>query len=131
LHIAIGQDIDVGADVINLKQAGLHAIVQIGCEVGNLVGQIDDLRLQRRPPPEQVAGEIWMLIGAVIARMLDDPFAYTEREVQTTMRSVTLLEMLDDAERMQVMVEAQSVAFQTLIERAFPSVAEWRGPDVV
>jgi len=45
LGIAIRDDVDVRADVVNLQQTGLNAVVKIGGEVGDLVRQIDDLGL--------------------------------------------------------------------------------------
>jgi hypothetical protein len=47
------------------------------------------------------------------------------------MRGVTLLEVLDDAQGMQVVVEAQPVPLQAFVERALTGVAEGRVADVV
>ena len=47
--IAPRQDVDVLADVTDLQQPRLDAIVEVRSQIGNLVGKIDQLRLQRRP----------------------------------------------------------------------------------
>jgi hypothetical protein len=65
--IAAAEDIDMLADVADLKQTGLHAIVEVRRKVSDLVGKIDQLRLERRPLIEQVAGELWMLLSVVVA----------------------------------------------------------------
>jgi hypothetical protein len=47
------------------------------------------------------------------------------------MRGVALLEVLDDAERVKVVVEAQAVPLQAAVEGALAGVAERRMTDVV
>ena len=47
--VALREDADMLADVRDLEQPRLDAVVEIRGEVGNLVGEIDDLRLERRP----------------------------------------------------------------------------------
>ena len=47
------------------------------------------------------------------------------------MRRVALLEVLDNAQRMQIVVEPQSVPLQALVQRALAGVPERRMADVV
>ena len=47
---------------------------------------------------------------AVVAGVFDDAFADAEGEVEATVGGVTLLEVLDDAEGVDVVVEAEAVA---------------------
>jgi hypothetical protein len=47
------------------------------------------------------------------------------------MVGVALLEVLDDAERVEVVVEAEAVALEAAVEGAFAGVAEGRMADVV
>ena len=42
------------ADVADLEQARLHAVVEVRRQVGDLVGEVDHLRLQRRPLIQQI-----------------------------------------------------------------------------
>ena len=72
-----------------------------------------------------------MLRGIVVARMLDDPFTHSERKVQPAMGCVALLEVLDDAQRMQIVVEAESVPLKAGVQRALAGVAERRMSNVV
>ena len=63
--------------------------------------------------------------------MFDDSLTHTKREVQPAMGGVALFEVLDDPQRMEIVIEAQSVALEALIERSFAGVAEGRVADVV
>ncbi len=131
LRIAVGQNVHVPADVVDLQQPRLHPVIQVCGQIGDLVRQVDNLRLQRRPQPQQVPGKLRELLGAIVARVLDDSFAHAQRQVQPAMRRVALLEVLHDAQRVQVVVEAQPVPLQAFIQRAFPGVPERRVADVV
>ncbi len=56
--------------------------------------------------------------------MFDDPFANTEGEIESGKGDIALLESSDDAKRVQVVIEAQSVGPHGLIQCVFPGVAE-------
>ena len=119
------------ADMADLEQAGLYTVVEVGGEVGDLVGEVDDLRFERRPLTEKVVGEFGVLFGGVVARVLDDAFANAEGEIEAAMRGVALLKVLDDAEGVEVVVEAATVAAEAFVECALAGVAEGRMADVV
>ena len=119
------------ANLRQLQQLGLEAIVKVGGVVGNLVGQIDELRLQRRPQIEQVFGQLGMLGGAVIVRVLDDALADFEGQVQAAKLRVAQLHLLDRAQRLQVVVEELAMLAHQQVERALAGVPERRMPDVV
>jgi hypothetical protein len=72
-----------------------------------------------------------VLVGAVVAGVLDDAFADAEGEVEAAVGGVALLEVLDDAQGVEVVVEAQAVALEALVEGALAGVAEGRMADVV
>ncbi len=69
--------------------------------------------------------------NAVVAGVLDDAFADPEGEVQSAVGGVALLEVLDDAEGVDVVVEAQAVALEAAVESALAGVAEGRVADVM
>ncbi len=94
----------------DLEQPRLNAVIEVGGQVSNLVGEVDQLRLERRPLVEKILRQLRMLLDVVVARVLDDALAHAERQVQSAMRGVALLKVLDDAQRMQVVVEAPSMA---------------------
>jgi len=52
--IAAAQNANVVADMPDVEQPRLDTVVEVSRKVCNLVGQIDDLRFQRRPFAEEV-----------------------------------------------------------------------------
>jgi hypothetical protein len=72
-----------------------------------------------------------MLVDIVVVRMLDDSLANFEGEVQAPEGGIALLEIFDDAERVQVVVEEESMLAHGGVERLFSGVAEGRVADVV
>ena len=62
--------------------------------------------------------------------MLEDSFARLEREVQAGKLRVALLELVDDAQRLQVVLEAAVLA-HAFVERVLAGVAERRVAEVV
>ena len=89
------------------------------------------MRFQRRKLVEKVLGQLRVRGGGVIAGVLDDPLAHAQCQVQPAKAGVALLKPAHDAQRVQVVVEAQSKAAQALIQRLFPGVAKGRMADVV
>ena len=62
--------------------------------------------------------------------MLEDALAHLEREVQPGKLGVSLLELVDHAQRLQVVLEAAVLA-HAFVERVLPGVTEWRVAEVV
>jgi hypothetical protein len=119
------------AHLLQREDAGVEAVVQVGGQVGDLVGQIDQLRFQRRKLVEEVLGQLRVLGGGVVARVLDDALAHAQRQIQPAKAGVALLKPGHDAQRVQVVVEAQAQAAQALVEGLFAGVAKGRMADVV
>jgi TolA-binding protein len=46
------------ADVTDVEQARFDAVVQVRCQISNLIGEIDDLSLQRWTLAEEVLGQL-------------------------------------------------------------------------
>ena len=63
--------------------------------------------------------------------MLDDAFANAEGEVEPAKGRIALFKPGDDAQGVQVVVEAEAVGAQGVVEGFFASVAEGRMADVV
>jgi hypothetical protein len=63
--------------------------------------------------------------------MLDDSFAHLKREIEPRKIQVTLLELLDDPQGMQIVIEAAAVPPHQFIELALPSVSERWMADVM
>ena len=63
--------------------------------------------------------------------MFDDAFAHLEREIEAGKIQIAPLEFLDDAQRVQIVIEAVSERLQQFVEAPFPGMPKRRMPDVV
>jgi hypothetical protein len=54
---------DAGPDLIDGEDAGVEAVVEVGGEVGDLVGEVDELGLERGEAIEEIPGELRMVLG--------------------------------------------------------------------
>jgi hypothetical protein len=129
--VAASEERDGLPHLFEMKNSGVEAVIEIGGEVGDFIGKVDELRLDGRKLVEEVCGELRMLGGCVVARVLDDAFADTQREVQAAKRGVAFFEPGDDAQRVQVVIEAEAVSPEGAVQRLFSGVAKWRMADVV
>ena len=121
----------LGANHFDIQHMRFVAVVEVGGVVGDLVDEIDELRFDRRTLVEQIFRERGKLRRVVIARMFDDAFADFKRQIEAGKIQIALLELLDDPQRLQIVIEAVSMRAQQFIELSFSRVAERRVPDVV
>ena len=110
---------------------GFVTVVEVCSVVGNFIGQIDELCLKRRTLVEQVFRELGKLVGGIVAGVLDDAFAHFKSEVEAAEGRIAQLEVLDDAQRMQIVIEEQSVLAHGRVEDLFAGVSKRRVADVV
>src|SRR5208282_601990 len=97
----------------------------------NLVGQVDELRFERRALIEHVLGEFGMVLNVVIVRMLDDAFSDFEGQIQSAERCVAEFEIFNNAERVQVVIERKTVLAHGGVERLLSRMAEGRMAEIV
>ena len=71
------------AHLLQRENAGVESVVEIGGQIGDFVGQIDQLRFQRRKLIEKILGQFGMIGGRVVARVLHDAFAHAKGQVQS------------------------------------------------
>src|SRR5271170_2523872 len=119
------------ADILEFQNSGFEAVIDVRGKVRNLVGEVDQLRLQWRPLVEKVLMQLRVLRGLVVAGVFDDALPNAESQVQSGMRGVSLLELLDDAQGVQIMVKAEAVLAHCAVQSALSGVAEWRMTDIV
>ena len=79
----------------------------------------------------RVGGELGVIGGGVVVRVLDDALAHAESEVETAEAGVALLEVFDDAQGVEIVIKAQAVLAESVVEGALAGVAEGRVADVV
>src|ERR1700733_1051765 len=109
------QNIDMVANVTDLEQPRLHAIVEICREIRNLVGKIDQLRLERRSLEQQITRQLRMLFRRIVARMLDDALTNAQSQIKSTMRGITLFKVFDDAQCMDVVVKPPTMTAKATV----------------
>src|SRR5579872_1325609 len=107
------------------------AVIEIGSVVGDFVGEVDELGLERRTLVEYVLHEFGMIFGCVVAGMLDDSLPDFEGEVKAGEGSVALLEVFDNTESVEVVVEGEAVIMHRGVEGFFSGVAEGWVADIV
>ena len=122
---------NAAAYLFQRQQVGFVAVIEIGGVVGNFVGQIDELGFERRPLVEQVLSQFGKLVRRIVVRVLDDAFAHFKGKVQAAKAGVADFEILDDAQRVQIVIEEQSMLSHGGVQRFFSGVAKGRMPDVV
>ena len=67
----------------------------------------------------------------IVARVLDDAFANFESQIQAWKIEISLLELLHDSQRMQVVIEAVAVIAHQFVEAHFAGMSKWRMSDIV
>jgi hypothetical protein len=72
-----------------------------------------------------------MVFDVVVARVLDDALPNTQRQVESAMRGVPLLEVLDDSQGVEIVVEATPMPGKTAVQRTLAGMAKRRMADVV
>ena len=73
--------------------------------VGNLVRQVDQLRLERRLSLRLVLGELGRRVDVDRPAVFGDALAGFPGEVQAGKSRIAVFEMLDDAQRLAIVVE--------------------------
>lgn len=120
-----------GGEFFQIGDSGGAGVVKIGCIVGDLVCEIDQLGLDRRAQTWQVCIEQRVLAGLEITRMLNDSFPNFECEIESGKPRIALLESLNNSQRVKIVIEAVVKAAHLSIEFAFTSVAKRRMPDIM
>src|SRR6266403_1204822 len=99
--------------------------------VGDLVGEIRDLRLQARLPAQQKSLRHGSQLARVVRRaVLQNALARLEAKVQTIERAIALFQFIDDPERLKVVLEATELP-HTIVQRILASMTEGRMPQIV
>ena len=119
------------ADGLEVQEFGFVAVIQIGAVVGDFIGHIDQLRLQRGLQIQQVFPQFLVALPVILPRMLDDPLPYLEGQVQAGKCDVSFLQLLHDSQGVQVVVETLPVGLHQTVKQGFPRMAERRMAQVV
>src|ERR1700733_4313717 len=131
LRVCIIEDGHFGAQQFEIEQARFETVVEVGGVVSDFVNEIDELGFQRRLLVQKIFSERGKIRGGIISRMLDDAFAHFEGEIESGKIEVALLELFDDAKRVEIVIEAVASLAHSEIELLFARVAEGRVSDIV
>ena len=124
------EDLDP-AQVVDADEPGTQAVVDVVGVVGDLVGEVRELRLERRLAAfEEPLAEFAELPGVRGRAVLQDALAGLEGQVQARELGVALLELVHDAQRLQVMLEAPELP-HAFVQRVLPGMPERRVSEVV
>ena len=119
------------ADLLERKQVRFKAVVQVGGVVGDFVGEVDELGLERRALVQSILGKFRKAFRIVVAGVFDDAFADFEGQVQAAKGSVANLKVFDDAQRVEIVIEEESMLPHDRVQGLLACVPERRMPDVV
>ncbi len=131
LRIEFAKERHFAAKDRKIEKLGFEGIVEVCGVVCNFIDPVNQLSFERWALIKKIFRKLGKLRRGVIPRMLDDAFANFKRKIQSGKIEVAMLELLDDAERMQVVIEEAAMRVHEFVELAFASVAEWRVTDVV
>ncbi len=108
--IASSENDNVLDRVVDLQQPRLNTVVQICRKISNLIRQINDLSLKWRLLSQKILRELWMRSLIIVARVLDDPFARRQGQVQSTMCSISLFKVLNNSQSMEIVIKPQPIS---------------------
>ena len=99
--------------------------------IGNFIGQIGELRLEARLlAVDEALPDIAEFAGLGQRAVLENALAALECEVQAREGGIALLELIDHAQRLQVVLEAAVLA-HALVERILAGVPEGRVAEIM
>src|SRR5580704_6996927 len=118
-------------ELLHRHEAGANAVVDVVIVIGNLVREISELRLESRlRAPQKPLAQLPELPRIRGGAMFQDPLAALEGEVEAVEFGVLLLQLIDDPERLQVVLEAAEIA-HALVQRILARVPERRVAEIV
>jgi hypothetical protein len=117
--------------LIEGDQAGAQTVVEVVVVVGNFVGQIADLRFEGRLRAiEKALAEFAKRRAFSSEQCLTMPSRVSKQRLRPVKGRVTLLEQVDRAQTLQVVLEAAVVA-HAFVERFLAGMAKRRMAEVV
>ena len=117
--------------LVDRDQAGADAVVDVVIVVGDGIGEVRELRLERRLASLQESlADVAQLARVGRRAVLEDAFANLEGQVQAGKLGIALFQFVDHAQRLQVVLEATEFA-HAFVQRVLAGVSEGRVAEVV
>ena len=114
-------------EIVHREHIGLQPVVDVVREVGDLVGEIDDLRLQAR---KQRRVELRRRRAQLELGVLDDSLADLEGQVEPAEIRITHFDPVDRTQALRVVIET-AVGLHQRAQRPFAGMAERRVSEIV
>ena len=122
---------DLPVQLIEVEKFRFHCVIEVGCVVGDFIHPVYQLGFERGPLIQQVFLQLGEFVRRIVPRMFNDSFADLKGEIQSRVSGKTLFELLDNSERMEIVVKTATVAAHQGVEAAFARVAKRRVANVV
>ena len=112
-------------------QPGTQSVINVMIIVGNLISQVAKLRLKRGlRAVDKTLAQHAKQTRLLDRTVLDDTLAGFKAQVKPVKRRVTLFELIDDTQALQVVFEAAVIA-HAFVKRILPGVTERRMAQIV
>jgi len=131
LSVRIGEDWNFTPQNIEIKKLRFARVVEVGGVVGDFIDPVDELTFERGSKIEKILSKIWKLRSRVIVGVLDDAFADFEGKIQAGEIEVWAFELFNDAECLEIVIEARAAGTHEFVEFLFAGVAERGMADIV
>src|ERR1700741_910562 len=131
LGVELAEEPDFAAEHVEVQKIGLEGVVEVRGVVGNFVYPVDQLGFQGWPELKKILGKLRELSWWMVAGMLYDLLANFNRNIQAVEAKIAVLELLHDAQRLQIVVETPAVRTHQLIELSLTRMTKRRGARVV
>jgi len=106
-------------------------VVDVVIVVGDLIGQVGNLRLETRLlASDEALPDLAELARLAQRAVLEDPLAAFERQIEPTEIRVAVLELVDHPQRLQIVLEA-AIGAHASVQRVLPGMAERCVPQIV
>ena len=92
-----------------IEKASFQGVVKVRGVVGDFVDAIDELASRGGRRSRRYSASSGKSCGAIIARMLHDAFANFKGQIEAGKIHIALLEMLDDAQGVEIVIEAAAM----------------------
>lgn len=131
LGVGLGEYGDFVSQSVEIEKASFAGVVEVRRVVGDFIDPIDELGLERGTKIEKIFGQMGQFRGGVIVGVLDNALANFEGEIQARKIQVRALKSFDDAESLEIVIEAGAMSTHQLVELVLAGVAEGRMADIV
>jgi hypothetical protein len=112
------------AKLFKIQQPRAQAVVDVMIVIGDLIGNVGDLRLQAWLPLFQEAGAQVTQLSRVASRaMLEYAFACLVHEIQTREQGILLFKLIDDPEGLEIVFKA-TILLHAFVQGILAGVAE-------